>query len=243
MQRAVAAVDAVGQLVMADDQFSKWVRMLEKRTGIVLPSTRRDFLITNLRSRMREIGQTSFDTYYDSLQTGDKSANEWAYLVDRLTVHQTHFFRHPPSFTCIKEWLEARFQRQIDTPVTAWSVGCSTGEEAYSLAMQIEATANAGGQRLQYGVSATDVSQLSLITARKGVYSKSKFKEIPAEIARHFTAEVNAESFEVIEPLRRRVAFSPFNILDLQLAGLKPFDLIFCQNVMIYFPANGVWTC
>ncbi len=234
MQRS-ASVDAVGQLVMGDDQFSKWVRLLEKRTGIVLPSTRRDFLITNLRTRMREIGQYSFDAYFDSLQTGEKAAGEWAYLVDRLTVHQTHFFRHPPSFTVLKEWVEQRAEERPGAQIAGWSVGCSTGEEAYSLAMQIDTVVAAMTQKIQYGISATDVSQLSLMTARKGHYSNTKLKEIPADVAKAYVRPFGADNFEVIEGIRRRVAFSPFNVLDIKRVGLKPFDLIYCQNVMIYF--------
>jgi CheR methyltransferase, all-alpha domain len=94
---------------MGDEQFDRWVRFLERRTGVVVPPTRREFLITNLRGRMRETGHANFDTYYDTLQNGAKGAIEWATLVDRLTVHQTHFFRHQPSFDyVVNQWLEQR---------------------------------------------------------------------------------------------------------------------------------------
>jgi type IV pilus assembly protein PilK len=221
------------QLAMAEDQFGRWVTLLEKRTGIVLPANRRDFLASNLRSRMREVGASNFDDYYAAVQTGPKASVEWAILVDRLTVHQTHFFRHLPSFTCVGDWLDTRFAE--DGTLSAWSVGCSTGEEAYSLAMQIEASVQKSSKRIQYGVSGTDVSQLSLMTAKRGVYGNLKQKEIPLAFFPRFTRAVGADSFEIIEGLRRRVAFSPFNLLDIARADLKPFDLIYCQNVMIYF--------
>jgi type IV pilus assembly protein PilK len=224
---------SIGQVPMTDEQFSRWVLFLEKRTGIVMPSTRRDFLQTNLRSRMREVGAQSFDDYYQSVQNGPKAAVEWAILVDRLTVHQTHFFRHPPSFNLLSDWLDKRFEQ--DGVLSAWSVGCSTGEEPYSLAMQIDAAVLKSGKRIQYGVSGTDVSQLSLMTAKRGVYANSKLKEIPQAMQSRFVKPMGADAFEVIEALRRRVAFSPFNLLEIERTGLKPFDLIYCQNVMIYF--------
>jgi type IV pilus assembly protein PilK len=226
-------VPSIGQVPMTDEQFSRWVLFLEKRTGIVMPSTRRDFLATNLRSRMREVGAHSFDDYYQSVQTGPKAAVEWAILVDRLTVHQTHFFRHPPSFTLLNDWLNSRFSE--DNVLSAWSVGCSTGEEPYSLAMQIDAAAQKSGKRIQYGVSGTDVSQISLMAAKRGVYGNAKLKEIPPAMQARFVKPMGSESFEVSEALRRRVAFSPFNLLEIDRTGLKPFDLIYCQNVMIYF--------
>jgi type IV pilus assembly protein PilK len=224
---------SIGQVPMSDEQFSRWVLFLEKRTGIVMPSTRREFLQSNLRSRMREIGAMSFDDYYQSLQGGPKAAVEWAILVDRLTVHQTHFFRHPPSFALLSDWLDKRFAQ--DGVLSTWSVGCSTGEEPYSLAMQIEAAVFKSGKRIQYGVSGTDVSQLSLMTAKRGIYSNAKLKEIPASMQARFVKPMGADAFEVVEALRRRVAFSPFNLLEIDRTGLKPFDLIYCQNVMIYF--------
>ncbi len=233
MAQSLAPVPSIGQQAMAEDQFTRWVTLLEKRTGIVMPSKRRDFLATNLRGRMREVGASNFDDYFSAVQTGPKAAVEWAILVDRLTVHQTHFFRHPPSFACIADWLDRRFC--VDGSLSAWSVGCSTGEEAYSLAIQIEMSVQKSARKIQYGVSGTDVSQLSLITAKRGLYSQTKQKEIAPEVFARFMKQTDTDNFEVIEGLRRRVAFSPFNLLDIARAGLKPFDLIFCQNVMIYF--------
>jgi type IV pilus assembly protein PilK len=217
---------------LADEQFLRWSKLLEARTGIVLPLIRKDFLATNLRARMREVGATHFDDYFASVSNGPKAAVEWATLVDRLTVHQTHFFRHLPSFACVAEWLDARFA-QVNT-VSAWSVGCSTGEEAYSLAMQIETCGQKTGRRVQYGVSGTDVSQLSLVSARRAQYGHFKEKEIPVAMTR-FIKPNGADNFEVIEELKRRVAFSPFNLLDIARVTVNPFDLIFCQNVLIYF--------
>jgi type IV pilus assembly protein PilK len=217
---------------LADEQFLRWSKLLEARTGIVLPLNRKDFLATNLRARMREVGATQFDDYFASVSHGPKSAVEWAMLVDRLTVHQTHFFRHLPSFACVAEWLDARFA-QLNS-VSAWSVGCSTGEEAYSLAMQIEACGQKTGRRVQYGVSGTDVSQLSLMSAKRAQYARFKEKEIPQAMAR-FIKPSSDDNFEIIDELKRRVAFSPFNLLDIARVTVNPFDLIFCQNVMIYF--------
>ncbi len=233
MQAANQTV-ALGQKALPDDQFSRWVTLLEKRTGIVMPANRRDFLASNLRSRMREVGFNDFQAYFDSVQTGPKAAVEWAILVDRLTVHQTHFFRHLPSYQAVADWTLARITTGGDAVISAWSVGCSTGEEPFSLAMQIEQAIQKSGRKVQYGVSATDVSQLSLMTAKRGVYPIAKAKEIPHEFY-EANLKVTADSFEIVEALRRRVAFSPFNIVDIGRAGLRAFDLIFCQNVLIYF--------
>ena len=221
---------------LRDDQFHRWSRLLEKRTGIVLPLLKKEFFAANLRMRMRELGSPDFDDYFATVEEGAKAASEWTVLVDRLSVHYSNFFRHLPSFACVAEWLDERFTQ--DCAISAWSVGCSTGEEAYSLAMQIEYCAQKSGKKVLYGVSGTDVSQMSLQIARKAQYPHSKEKELPLEMREQFTRSISADAFEINESLRRRVAFSPFNLLEIERAVVKPFDLIFCQNVMTYFSRN-----
>jgi len=223
---------------MDEDLFKRWVDLLERRTGIVVPSTRRSFLLTNLRGRMREAGYTSFETYYIDLQTGPKAAVEWATLVDRLTIHQTHFFRHQPSYDYIeKTWLPARTAAlSWNGSIHAWSVGCATGEEAYSLAMVIDRGLGTVPGRSYFGITATDVSQPALAAGREGSYAVARRSEIPDEFAHRYVKLVDDQSFAIDERLRRRVAFSVFNLLDLGRAPVKEIDLIFCQNVMIYFP-------
>jgi type IV pilus assembly protein PilK len=221
---------------MGDEQFDRWVRFLERRTGVVVPPTRREFLITNLRGRMRETGHANFDTYYDTLQNGAKGAIEWATLVDRLTVHQTHFFRHQPSFDyVVNQWLEQRKSITWDGTLHAWSVGCATGEEAYSLAMAMESALETSARRVYFGITATDVSQPALAVGRTGIYPASKLKEIPERYLQSFCRQIDGDSFEIIDSLRKRVGFSVFNLLDLGRAPLKQLDLIYCQNVLIYF--------
>src|SRR5437868_13626411 len=97
---------------MDDGEFARWVDLLERRTGVVVPPGRKTFLVTGVRSRMRETGHQSFQQYFEDLLAGARGAIEWATLVDRLTVHQTHFFRHAPSFDLVaKEWLSGQMQR------------------------------------------------------------------------------------------------------------------------------------
>lgn len=230
-------VGAVALPTMDDAQFQRWVQLLERRTGIVVPGSRREFLESNLRQRMRETGHGSFDTYYDQLLDGARGAVEWATLVDRLTVHQTHFFRHLPSFGYIRErWLpEYTTRAGWGGSVEAWSIGCASGEEAYSLAMVLDAGLRALDRKAYFGVSATDVSQPALAAGRQGLYPVAKRRELPAEYAETYLREVSAEQFAVVDSLRQRVAFSVFNLMDLDRQSLSPLDLVFCQNVLIYF--------
>src|SRR5690606_5518812 len=103
MVTVATSTPVIGMRPLDDAEFDRWVRLLEARTGVIVPPERKPFLETGLRRRMRETGHTRFDAYYDELLAGAKGAMEWASLVDHLTVHETHFFRHPPSLDLIRD--------------------------------------------------------------------------------------------------------------------------------------------
>ena len=89
--------------------------------------------------------------------------------------------------------------------------------------------------RVYFGVTATDVSQPALAVGRSGLYPRTKFGEIPPDYRERYADEIDADSFQIKETLRKRVGFAQFNLLDVARAPLKRLDLIFCQNVLIYF--------
>jgi chemotaxis methyl-accepting protein methylase len=223
---------------MDDAQFSRWVDLLERRTGVVVPPGRKAFLVSGVRSRMRETGHASFDAYFDELLSGPRGAVEWASLVDRLTVHQTHFFRHQPSLDLVaREWLPAYLESHDGSPIHAWSVGCSTGEEAYTLAMVLDRALVGRQPPLAFGVTATDISSAALATGRGGVYPAARLDEIPQDY-RSYCVELDEAAFGISEQLMKRVGFVQFNLVDIARAPLKRLDLVFCQNVLIYFARN-----
>jgi chemotaxis methyl-accepting protein methylase len=222
---------------MDDLEFARWVRLLEARTGVTVPPERKPFLVTGLRRRMRETGHTDYSRYYEELLDGARGAVEWAALVDHLTVHETHFFRHPPSLELIcKEWLPVWEQDvAADQPVHALSVGCSTGEEAYTLALVLETVLGERGGHRRFGITATDVSQPALSMARTATYPLARLEEIPPAY-RDAGIELDGEDqFRIVDRLRKRVGFACVNLMHAARAPLRQLDLIYCQNVLIYF--------
>lgn len=223
---------------MDDLEFGRWVRLLETRTGVTVPPERKPFLVTGLRRRMRETGHSDYHAYYEELLDGARGAMEWAALVDHLTVHETHFFRHPPSLALIRdEWLpEWLAQITPEQSLHALSVGCSTGEEAYTLAMLLDGEFAAGDPPRRFGITATDVSQPALSLARTATYPVSRADEIPARYRDGDVIErVDDEQFRIAERLRKRVGFACVNLMHASRAPLRQLDLIYCQNVLIYF--------
>lgn len=247
MRTGGATIDAVATMAnlsflpsapsMGDDEFEHWVHLLENRTGVVIPPSRKAFLVTNLRGRMRETGHSTFEDYYQKLQKVPEGLIEWSTLVDRLTVHETHFFRHQPSLDLIlHEWLPCAVKHPTENALHAWSVGCSTGEEAYTLAMVVDSfISSIEGKKLYFGITATDVSQPALSVGRAGLYTRNKLEEIPIKYRDSCCEELDNDSFIIRESLRKRVGFALFNLLDVARSPLRQLDLIYCQNVLIYF--------
>lgn len=222
---------------ISDEQFELWQTLIEARTGMTIGASRRSFLETNLAIRMREIGINDYDSYYEQLMAGPVAEREWAVLVDRLTVQETSFFRHPSSFALVRQHVSELLLKDPERKsLNLWSVGCSTGEEPYSLAMQTDAQLAELKRKVFFGVTATDISLPTLGRARTGIYGERRLHNVPsAWKEKYFMPVVGKKEWQVTDALKKRVAFVQLNIMELDRAPLSGLDVIFCQNVLIYF--------
>lgn len=220
---------------MAAAEFRAWQALLEERTGVVISEQRRAFLQTNLSARMRELGVADYASYYRQVTDGPRGAVEWSTLLDRLTVQETRFFRHRPSFDVLERYLGERLQQGLSRPWEFWSVGCSSGEEPYSLAITAAEVLRDSEQPEHFGVTGTDISLNALSKARDGQYAARKLEQIDAQLGqRYFVAQADGR-FKVIPSLAARVCCARLNVLELAKAPMSGMDVIFCQNLLIYF--------
>ncbi len=221
---------------MDDQQFRQWMGLLEDRTGTVLPPERKSFLVTNLGLRMREIGCRNYQEYYDML-SGVQGLKEWNVLVDRITVHETRFFRHPLSLELVHDYVTHKplDQSAGHVSVQVWSVACSTGEEAYSLAMVIDQAFKRRGDASYFGITATDISPASLITGRKGVYPERRLKDVEPGLREEYFNQAEKNHYQVDDYLRKRICFARMNVMDIVNEPVGKMDIIYCQNLLIYF--------
>jgi len=212
-----------------DRQFIQWRELLERRVGMQLTEQRRSLLRTSLNIRMREIGCSDYQEYFELVVNGGKGLHEWSILVDRLTVQETRFFRDPASIDLVSKYI-ADHQSSKDQ-LNIWSVGCATGEEPYSLAI---AASHILEDPSQYSITASDISQHALTTAREGFYSGRKIEAIP-ERYRKSSLSRNGDTYQMLKPIRDRICFVKQNVLDLDRFPFSDFDIIYCQNLLIYF--------
>lgn len=227
-RKALAPMDAY--------EFRQWSELLERRTGISLPEKRKSFLLSNLSIRMRELGYARYRDYFRYVLDGRRGMVEWEILIDRLTVHETRFWRDPRALQMLREtWLERLPAADAPHQLRIWSVGCATGEEPYSLAMLIDDALLARGIRAYPAITATDISAAALATGREGIYPANRLVNLPEAFVGRYFQRLDGQRYQVKEALRQRVCFTRLNLLHLQASPLRELDVIYCQNVLIYF--------
>lgn len=221
---------------MSDREFARWKGLVEKRTGLSVTEDRRHHLQTSIGLRMREIGETSYGEYYERIVSGPGGMAEWANLLDRITIQETRFFRDPDAFALVEEHLRRLLDSPLKGSVEVWSVGCSTGEEPYSLAIVISEVLRDMGRPGFFGVTGTDISKSALDTARRGSYPERKLVNVSPEMReRHFRPEKEGRHFQVSAEIRERTCFARLNIAELERAPKQMMHVIYCQNMLIYF--------
>ena len=221
---------------MSQEEFRDWQMLLEERSGLVVTDQRRTFLQTNLSARMRELSVSDYASYYRQVTDGPRGAVEWSHLMDRLTVQETRFLRHPASYALLQEHLQQRLDEHgLSRPWNLWSVGCASGEEPYSMALLADQLLSDQGYPLHFGVHATDLSLSALSKAREGLYSARKLEPLSPEQREQYFERQADGCFKVSKSLAARLCCARLNVLELANAPLKGMDVIFCQNVLIYF--------
>ncbi len=221
---------------MADGEFEDWRELLEQRTGMQLSEERKIFLRTNLAGRMRELGLSCYRDYYLLVTDRTSGGLEWIRLVDRLTVHETRFFRNPQAYEVVRDYL-ANYRQPFDPRFScdAWSIGCSTGEEPYSLAMVLHDVLSGRHMQANFSVTGSDISLPVLARAREGAYSRRALEHVPEPYRAHYFEQFADDYARVTLELRRRVCFAQVNVMELRNAPVRDLQIIFCHNMLIYF--------
>ncbi len=218
---------------LTDDQLRSIKGMLEERTGVQVAPGRDVYVRGLLQRRMQDLGQQDAGAYCAALQDG--APREWRVLLDGLLIKETQFCRHRPSLDFLKARVAGRLREKTET-VTAWSAGCATGEEAYSIAMAVSQVLESGRHRARLAVIGSDVCVEALRVARMGVYDKRQLKQVTSREKSLYFVSQDRGNYAVAPSLKKRVCFVHHNILQASEAMFaKNVDIIFCQNVLIYF--------
>lgn len=222
---------------LSEDQFLQWGKLLEERTGIQLVFQQKAWLESQMNSRMRDHGDENYDSYFQFVaQETIEAKVEWSRLIDRIAVKETSFFRHRDSIEYVRNYLQQKINNQeLNNSFDIWSLGCATGEEAYSLAMVVNDCFELAAINPYYGITAMDISSSALAAGRKGRYSKRRVEQVKPDEAKRYLQACTDGSYEVVNKLRDRVCFTHTNIIHARQLPQVQVDVIFCQNLLVYF--------
>lgn len=209
--------------------------LLEARTGQHLTESRRWRVNSALAGIFRAHGISNVDQLVCLL--ADPGSGDLAQdVVEALLNNETYFFRDKPTFDQLPgEILPELARRRRDSRrLSIWSAGCSTGQEAYSIAMLFAEQAERW-QGWTIDILGTDVSHRAIAAARSATYSQFEVQRGlgVAQMLRHF--DETPTGWRLHEEVRRMVRFAQGNLLSGQPAGRIPFDLVLCRNVLLYF--------
>lgn len=203
--------------------------LLNEASGVDFGSYKSSTLLRRIQRRMQALGITDPRIYAERLRSSPKDIQA---LYDDLLIGVTRFFRDPGAITALTELVLPRVLARAGTgPIRAWVAGCSTGEEAYTVAILIaEGLASAGLAR-DFRVFATDIDGKALESAKAGEFSNEAIKWLPASVrTKYFLAR--GQRFLVRKEIREHLLFSRHNLIE-----EPPFtrlDFISCRNLLIY---------
>jgi chemotaxis protein methyltransferase CheR len=189
-----------------------------------------------LAPRVDALALTSFDDYYRYLRSASPEMRraELEELIERVTTNETYFFREQYQLDAFRfEILPEIEQRQPrGRRISIWSAGCSSGEEAYTIAMLMLESGRFDEWDVR--VFGSDISKKVLATARKAQYGRASFRSTDPHLQRRWFREVDGKH-QVRDEVRQLVSFGQINLVEDASVLLGEVDVIFCRNVLIYF--------
>jgi chemotaxis protein methyltransferase CheR len=234
----IAVSPANGLPVLSDREFTLFQQLIHREAGIWLADIKRALLVGRLSRRLRELGLASFEAYYERVV---EQPAEQVRMLDAIATNETHFFRERAQFDLLADRICPRWEQDAaaglrQRRLRIWSAACSTGEEPYSLAMQLHDRLGALGWSID--ILASDLSTKVLDHARTGVWRMDKTRGIPEEyLHRYLLRGVGPEEGRArVGPLLRgMVRFARINLREPSWDVGHGFDAVFCRNVLIYF--------
>jgi chemotaxis methyl-accepting protein methylase len=206
---------------------------IKKERGLDLHQYRRAYVERRLAARMRALNMHTYRQYERFI---DEHPEEYAKMLDTLTINVTDFFRDTTVYDVVREEILPQLIKDKvamrQRSIRIWSAGCATGEEAYSIAIAVLGAMGSRADEFLLTVFGTDIDPKALETAKRGVYDLSKLEHIPKGDQRRFV-ETTAEGFTFSREVTQHLKFRRLNLFEDE--PIKIVDAIFCRNVFIYF--------
>jgi len=220
--------------VARDESFETLLLFLLESRGFDFTGYKRSTLLRRVKHRMDQVGISSYPEYHEYLQ---QHQEEFSFLFNTILINVTSFFRDAAAWEYVSADVLPRMiaAKGAHEPIRAWSAGCASGEEAYTLAMVLVEALGMSQFRERVKVYATDVDEDALRKARQGSFVEKDLEDVPAGLREKYF-ETNGGRYLFRGDLRRTVIFGRHDLL--QDAPISRIDLLVCRNTLMYFEAE-----
>ncbi len=230
----------------SNDLISRLSDHLSTHMGLHFPEKRWGELRKKMSAAMEVFDYKSEEEFIHWLLSAPLTQHQVELLACRLTVKETYFFRENQTFEALKKSILPELismRRKTDTRLRIWSAGCSTGEEAYSIAILLtEVIPDIKDWNIT--ILATDINPDALQRAKKGIFSEWSFRDIPSRIKSQYFDSLGNGHYAIRSPFKEMITFSYLNLSEdtypLLSNNTNAMDLIFCRNVLMYFAPERV---
>lgn len=218
-----------------EKEFKQIVNYVKIHFGIDL-SHKKSLVHNRMENYLVHNGYKSFEDFYNFMIM-DKTGEAASILINKLSTNHTFFFREEEHFDFLKQNVlpflkdKERYSKDMRT----WSAGCSTGEEAYTIAITLNEFFGEEKHLWDTKILATDISEEVLNKARTGKYSNQKLDNLSDYFKNKYFQRINKDEYMLKKIIKDEVIFRRFNFMNSVFPFRKKFHIIFCRNVMIYF--------
>ena len=226
------------ELKITDQEFTNLRDFIYAQCGIYIADNRKYLLENRLGNRLKKLTLKNFDEYYNFLRFDAGKGLELKKLFEVITTNETSFYRNPPQLKVFQEQVLADVVKDCRTKgkkLRIWSAGCSTGEGPYTISMIAHELLKSEISQWDIKITANDLSERVLQSARNGVYNDYTLRTTPPEVAKRYFDMDNGTN-RIKDSVKKLVQFGQINLKDRnQLRRVERSQIVFCRNVIIYF--------
>ncbi len=220
---------------LTDKDFILISSFAKEKLGVTFSPEKKALIYARLRNRLTELNFDSFEKYINFI-ANDKTGKELIFFTNKMTTNHTYFMRENEHFYYLIEQIFPIIEKQSPTKndLRLWCAGCSSGEEAYMLAMFVDMYfKNKSGY--DTSILATDISTNVISKAVRGVYPNESLDVLEKSMIKNYFDKYDNDNVMVKDILKEKIIFRRNNLIYDEFNFKKPMQIIFCRNVMIYF--------
>ncbi len=225
-------------LKLTDNELSIVCEAIACRMGLDFPVEKWGVLRRNLVTAAKELGFHNTEAFIRWLKSDEPDDNQIEILASNLTVSETYFWREPPVFDALTDFIVPELiKRRHNNKIRIWSAGCSSGEEPYSVAIALHKSVPQLGS-LKVNILATDINAKALSKAKEGEYTPWSFRNATTWLRDIYFKRTCDNKFIIKPEIKKMVTFSYFNLRQEDylstICDNEKMDIIFCRNVLMY---------